>query len=214
MVGIADITVLAQDGEQLVVGLLTNPTFLAVAGGLALALLIVTIIVVRVVWRRARSFAGAQSHRIEQARTSFQALAGPEGPQRTAARLRQRLTSAVTETDRQLAAATAQPLVSATVAEQHHELRRLSTALDEHLRGLQRDPDAARVQAALPEAERWTDQLCGIAAELRASVRSTTTALTDADVRALGESTSDGVAALRAGVEFLAAQVRHHRTGR
>ncbi|MHA6793711.1 hypothetical protein ACVGVM_09370 [Pseudonocardia bannensis] len=215
MAGNTDTTVLAQDGSaELVVQLLTNPTFLAVAGGVALVLLIVTIVVVRRVWRRARSFAGAQSHRIEQARTSFQALAGPEGPQRTAARLRQRLTAAVAETDRQLAAAAVQPLVSATVADQHRELGRLSTALDGHLRGLQRDPDGARVQAALPEAERWTEQLCEIAAELRASVRSSATVTTDADVRSLGESTSDGVAALRAGVEFLAAQVRHHRAGR
>ncbi|WP_255426097.1 hypothetical protein [Pseudonocardia sp. C8] len=34
------------------------------------------------------------------------------------------------------------------------------------------------------------------------------TAGTDRDVRALGESTSDGAAALRAGIEFLQAQVR------
>ncbi|NMH95851.1 hypothetical protein [Pseudonocardia acidicola] len=193
-------------------------TVLAVGGSVALVLLIaallVGVVVVRRLVRRARGIAGAQAHRIEAARTSLQALTLPVGPQRTAAGLRRRLGVAVTATDRQLAAASAQPLVSATLADQHRELRRLAAALDEHLRGLQRDPDAVRVRAALPEAERWTDQLCDVASELRAAVRASVPAITDGDVRALSDSTSDGVAALRTGTEFLAAQVRHHRTAR
>jgi hypothetical protein len=193
--------------------LLDNPVALGVVGGLLLVLLVVVVVVVRRLVRRARQFAAAHAHRIDHARTAI-AAATLHGPQREAVVLRQRLTASVTETDRLLAAAAGAPLVASTLGEQHRELGRLAAALDEHLRGLQREPDAARVQAALPDARRWTEQLCEVGATLREQVRASGTVTTEADVRALGASTSDGVAALRAGVDFLQAQVRGYRTGR
>lgn len=192
---------------DLLVSLLTDPLFLAVAGGLLLVLAVVVAFAVRRLARGVRRFAGNNRHLVDRARSELQTRTLPEGPARRAAELRRSLTAAVTETDR-VVAATGHALVSATLAEQHHELGRLATSLDGHLLALQREPDTARVAAALPEAERWTEQLREVAAEIREHVRASTTALTDQDVRALGESTSDGTAALRTGIEFLQAQVR------
>lgn len=202
---------LAMDAVQveLLVSLLTDPVFLAVAGGLLLVLTVVLVVVARRLWRRARAFAGANAHHLERARTELRARTLPDGPQRRAVELRRRLAGTVAETDRVLAAAAGHAVVSATLTEQHRELGRLAAALDAHLRDLERDPEPARVEAALPEAAQWTEQLCEVAAELRESVRATT-GLHGDDVRALGESTSDGVAALRAGMEFL----QRYRTGR
>jgi hypothetical protein len=183
--------------------LLLSPTALAVLGGVLLVFALVLAFVLRRIWRRARSFADAQSHRLDRARTEFAALRLPEGPQRRAVDLRRRLGAAVTATERQFAPAEEHALVSATVQDQYLELRRLAAGLDTYLRSLQDDPDPARVEAALPEASIWTDQLCDVAAELRAAVRETTAGTTDADVRTLGTSTIDGVAALRAGMDFL-----------
>lgn len=192
---------------DLLVSLLTDPLFLGVAGGLVLVLAVVAAFAVRRLWRGLRRFAGNNHHLLTRARDELQTRTLPEGPARRAAELRRSLSDAVTETDR-VVAATGHALVSATLAEQHHELGRLATSLDGHLLALQREPDTARVAAALPEAERWTDQLCDVAAEIREHVRASMTAGTDQDVRALGESTSDGAAALRAGIAFLQAQVR------
>ncbi|MFP5071097.1 hypothetical protein ACLFMI_15720 [Pseudonocardia nantongensis] len=192
---------------DLLVSLLTDPLFLAVAGGLLLVLAVVVAFAVRRLWRGLRRFAGNNQHVINRARSELQTRTLPEGPARRAVELRRRLTDAVTETDRMIAA-TGHALVSATLAEQHHELGRLATSLDGHLLALQREPDTARAASALPEVERWTDQLCEVAAEIREHVRASMTAGTDQDVRALGESTSDGAAALRAGIEFLQGQVR------
>ncbi|WP_181783866.1 hypothetical protein, partial [Pseudonocardia pini] len=58
------------------------------------------------------------------------------------------------------------------------------------------------------EASGWTDQLCEIAAELRAAVRESARVTTHEDVQALGTGTKDGVAALRAGIDFLQERVR------
>ncbi|GAA4542830.1 hypothetical protein [Pseudonocardia xishanensis] len=185
---------------------LMNPVALAVVGGVLLVAVLVTGLVLRRMWTRARTFAGSQQHRIERARTELAALR-LDGPRREAVDLRRRLAESVTATDRQLAAAPS-VLVSATVEDQHRELRRLATELDAHLRTLQDEPDAARVEAALPEATGWTDQLCEIAAELRAAVRESARATTHTDVRALDTGTKDGVAALRAGIDFLSERVR------
>lgn len=192
---------------DLLVSLLTDPLFLAVAGGLLLVLAIVVAFTVRRLWRGLRRVAGNNQHLINRARSELQTRTLPEGPARRAAELRRSLSDAVAETDR-VVAATDHGLVSATLAEQHHELGRLATSLDGHLLALQREPDTARVTEALPEAERWTDQLCEVAAEIREHVRASMTAVTGQDVQALGESTSDGAAALRAGIEFLQTQVR------
>jgi hypothetical protein len=190
-------------GGDILFQLLLSPTALAVLGGVLLVFALVLAFVLRRVWRRARSFADAQSHRLDRARTEFAALRLPEGPQRRAVDLRRRLGAAVAATERQFARAEEHALVSATVQDQYLELRRLAAGLDTYLRSLQDDPDPARADAALPEAAAWTDQLCDVAAELRAAVRETTAGTTDADVRALGTSTIDGVAALRAGMDFL-----------
>jgi hypothetical protein len=190
-------------GGDILFQLLLSPTALAVLGGVLLVFALVLAFVLRRIWRRARSFAGAQSHRLDRARTEFAALRLPEGPQRRAVDLRRRLDAAVTATERQFAPAEEHALVSATVQDQYLELRRLAAGLDTYLRSLQDDPDPARVETALPEAATWTDQLCDVAAELRAAVRETTAGTTDADVRTLGTSTIDGVAALRAGMDFL-----------
>ncbi|HXV94580.1 MAG TPA: hypothetical protein VD813_14845 [Pseudonocardia sp.] len=199
------------DGAEILYGLLTEPVFLAVAGGLLLVFAIVALVVLRRLYRRARTLVGSQRHLIDRARVEVAARSLPAGPQREAAELRRRLGQAVTATDRQLTAAEAQPLVSATVAEQHHELKRLAATLDAHLRHLQGDPDPARVSAALPEAAAWTEQLCEVAAELRAAVRESVQATTAGDVRALGTSAADGVAGLRAGIDYLQAQIRSRR---
>lgn len=192
---------------DLIVSLLTDPVFLVVAGVLLLVLAVVVTLAVRRLWRGVRRIAGNNQHLIERARSELQTRTLPEGPARRAAELRRRLTTAVAETDR-VVAGTDHALVSATLAEQHHELGRLAASLDGHLLALQREPDTARVHAALPEAEQWTDQLCDVAAEIRENVRASATAVTGQDVRALGESTSDGAAALRTGIEFLQSQVR------
>jgi hypothetical protein len=192
--------------------LLGNPVAMGVVGGLLLVLLVVVVVVALRLVRRARRLAATHAHRIDRVRTAV-AAATLQGPQREAVELRQKLAASVTETDRLLASAAA-PLVVSTLGEQHRELGRLAAALDEHLRGLQREPDADRVQAALPEARQWTEQLCEVGATLREQVRASGTATTEADVRALGTSTSDGVAALRAGVDFLQEQVRSYRAGR
>jgi hypothetical protein len=196
--------------DELLEALLMNPVALAVLGGVLLVLVIVVGFVLRGLWKRARSFAGAQQHRIERARTEIAAIR-LSGPRREAVELRRTLAESVTATDRQLAAAPS-ALVGATVAEQHRELQRLAADLDAHLRTLQEEPAAARVEAALPEARGWTEQLCEIAAELRAGARESVRATTEEDVRALGTGTADGVAALRAGIDFLQSQV--YRTGR
>lgn len=193
---------------ELLQSLLTDPVFLAVAGVLLLVLVVVGVIVARRLVRRLRRVAGDNRHLINRARSELSVRTLPEGPGRRAAELRRRLSTAVAETDR-VVAGTDHALVSAALHEQHHELGRLSTSLDAHLVALQREPDAERAKAALPEAEQWTDQLCDIAAEIREQVRAGTTALTGQDVQALGESTSDGTAAMRAGIEFLRAQVKN-----
>lgn len=191
---------------QLIFALLTDPVFLAVAGVLLLILVVVVTIVTRRVVRRVRRLASDNQHLVNRARGELHRRTLPAGPARRAAALRQQLGTAVTETDRVVAAAD-HALVSATLAEQHRELGRLAGGLDGHLLALQRDPDAARVEAALPEAQRWTEQLCEIAGVIREEVRTSRTALTGQDVRALGEATTDGVAALRAGIDFLQTQV-------
>ncbi|MCW0212748.1 MAG: hypothetical protein OJJ54_05280 [Pseudonocardia sp.] len=190
-------------GGDILFRMLLSPTALAVIGGVLLVLVLVLAFVLRRMWRRARSFADSQSQRIDRARTEFAALRLPAGPQRRAVDLRRRLATAVSATERQFAPAAEHALVSATVQDQYLELRRLAAGLDTHLRSLQDDPDAGRVEASLPEATAWTGQLCDVAAELRAAVRETTSTTTDTDVRALGASTIDGVAALRAGMDFL-----------
>lgn len=195
------------DDYELLFRLLGEPVFLAIAGGLLLVLTIVAVVVGRRVWRRLRRFAGANAHLVERARAELHTRT-LQGPARTAAELRARLAAAVTETDRVVAAAAGHALVSATLAEQHHELGRLAAGLDRHLLGLTRDPEPARVQAALPEAQRWTEQLCEVAGDIRENVRASAAATRDSDVRALGDSTADGVAGLRAGIDFLQAQVR------
>lgn len=192
--------------DDLLEALLLNPGALAVVGGVLLILVIVVGFVLRGMWKRARSFAGSQQHRIERARTELAAIR-LTGPQRQAVDLRRRLAESVTATDRQLAAAPS-ALVGATVAEQHRELQRLAADLDAHLRTLADEPASDRVEAALPEARGWTDQLCEIAADLRTSVREAVQATTGDDVQALGTNTTDGVAALRAGIDFLQSQVR------
>jgi hypothetical protein len=135
-------------GGDILFQLLLSPTALAVLGGVLLVFALVLAFVLRRIWRRARSFADAQSHRLDRARTEFAALRLPEGPQRRAVDLRRRLDAAVTATERQFAPAEEHALVTATV-------------------------------------------------------RETTAGTTDADVRTLGTSTIDGVAALRAGMDFL-----------
>jgi hypothetical protein len=194
------------DSDVILESLLMNPVALAVVGGILLVAVVVLAFVLRRMWKRARTFAGTQQHRIERARTELAALR-LDGPRKQAVDLRRRLAEAVTATDRQLAAAPS-VLVSATVSDQHRELRRLAGELDAHLRTLQEEPAADRVEAALPEATGWTDQLCEVAAELRAGVRESARATTHEDVRALGTGTADGVAALRAGIDFLQSQVK------
>ncbi|WP_093089129.1 hypothetical protein [Pseudonocardia oroxyli] len=196
--------------DELLEALLMNPGALAVLGGVLLVLVIVVGFVLRSMWKRARTFAGTHQHRLDRARTEIAALRLPEGPRRRAVELRRRLAESVAATDRQLGAAPS-ALVGATVAEQHRELRRLAADLDAHLRTLQDEPAADRVEAALPEARLWTEQLCEIAAELRTAVREATRATTGEDVRALGTNAADGAAALRAGIDFLQSQVRHQR---
>lgn len=193
-------------GGRILEALLMNPVALAIVGGVLLVAVVVVAIVLRRMWKRARSFAATHQHRIERARTELAALR-LDGPRKQAVDLRRRLAEAVTATDRQLAAAPS-VLVGATVEDQHRELGRLAGELDAHLRTLQEEPDAARVEAALPEATGWTDQLCAIAAELRAAVRESAQVTTHQDVQALDAGTQDGVAALRAGIDFLQERVR------
>jgi hypothetical protein len=194
--------------DELLLQLLTDPVFLGVAGGLLLILLIVAVVVGRRLARRVRRLAGQNAHLTDRARAEVHARRLPEGPARTAAQLRRRLLAAVTETDRVISG-TDHALVSATLADQHRELRRLATALDAHLLGLARDPDPARVETALPEARQWTDQLCDVAGTIREGVRRT--GLHGGEVTALGESTSDATAALRAGVDYLQERVHRER---
>ena len=193
-------------GGQLLEALLMNPVALAIVGGILLVAVVIVGFVLRRMWKRARSFAGSHQHRIERARTELTGLR-LDGPRKQAVDLRRRLAEAVTATDRQLAVAPS-VLVSATVEEQHRELRRLARELDTHLRTLQEEPAVDRVEAALPEATGWTDQLCEIAAELRAAVRDSARVTTEQDVQALDTGTKDGVAALRAGIDFLSDRVR------
>lgn len=194
--------------DELIFRLLTDPVFLGVAGGLLLVLLIVAVVVGRRIVRRVRRLAGDNSHLIDRARAEIHTRRLPEGPARTAATLRQRLQAAVSETERAVTASD-HALVTATLADQLGELQRLAAALDAHLLGLAREPDPARIAAALPEAQHWTDQLCDVAGTIRDGVRST--GLHGGEVSALGESTSDATAALRAGVDYL--QQRVHREG-
>ncbi|WP_181781065.1 hypothetical protein, partial [Pseudonocardia pini] len=93
------------DSDEVLEVLLMNPVALAVVGGILLVAVVVLAFVLRRMWKRARSFAGTQQHRIERARTELAALRLPDGPQKRAVELRRQLAEAVTATDRQLAAA-------------------------------------------------------------------------------------------------------------
>lgn len=189
--------------EDLVYRLLTDPVFLGAVGIGLLVVLVVVIVVVVKVTRAVRRMAGRNAHLLDRARAAL-----VTGPAREAVELRGTLRAAVTETDRVMAG-TDHALVSAVLADQHRELRRLAGALDAHLDALARDPDARRVGEALPEAREWTRQLCDVAGTLRDGVRRT--ALHGEEVRALDESTTEAAAALRAGVDYLAERVRHGR---
>lgn len=176
----------------------------AIVGVLGLLFLIVMGLLVRKVVQRGKQ---AVAPRLERARTEFAAARLGSGPQRQAVELRRRLATAVDATNRTVGAEQSRPLVSALVLDQHRELQRLATELDGYLKTLQHEPDAAAVARALPEATDWTDQLCGVAAELREAVRDSARLTKQDDVRALGRSAFDATAGLRAGIDFLQAQV-------
>jgi hypothetical protein len=83
-------------------------------------------------------------------------------------------------------------------------------SLDEHLRGLEREPDEARLAAALPAAEQQVSQWCAASASAREAARSAALAVSAGQLAELTTQVELEAGSVQAGVDYLTSQQRPH----
>jgi hypothetical protein len=88
------------------------------------------------------------------------------------------------------------------------QLAATGRSLDEHLRRLEREPDEARLAAALPAAEQQVSQWCAASASAREAARSAALAVSAGQLAELTSQVELEVGSAQAGVDSLKSQPR------
>jgi hypothetical protein len=89
-------------------------------------------------------------------------------------------------------------------------LAAVGRALEEHLRRLEREPDEARLTAALPAAGQQVSDWCAASASAREAARSAALAVSAGQLAELTTQVELEVAWVQAGVDYLKSQRRLH----
>jgi hypothetical protein len=179
----------------------------AVAGLLLIAVLMVFGLLARRAIRR-RLPAGRQL--VDRAVTGWRAQALPAGPRRRLAGLRVQLEDGLEMTSRQAEEMRTTPAPLGMLPELAGRLATTGRSLDEHLRGLEREPDEARLAAALPAAEQQVSQWCAASASAREAARSAALAVSAGQLAELTTQVELEAGSVQAGVDYLTSQQRPH----
>ncbi|MGI8434790.1 MAG: hypothetical protein ACR2LE_08660 [Nocardioidaceae bacterium] len=178
--------------------LLNHPGVVLILAVVVLLLLLAGGITVWVVVRKLR-----RSAVFGRSLLQLRAQGLPEGPVRELASLRLSLQRATDYTVESVALAEQAGQPIGDLAGLTQRLTRLSSAVDNHLRWLEREPDSARLQTLLPMARQRTNEVTTAASRIRNTLGQFVQADSGTEIDALTADVATEVEALQAGVESL-----------
>jgi hypothetical protein len=187
---------------------LVSPSGL-VAVAVVVVLLIAALTVAGLLARRAirrRLPAGRQL--ADRAVTGWRARTLPAGPRRRVAELRAQLEDGLTVAGRQAGEMHATSVPLGMLPELIGQLTAAGRSLGEHLRRLEREPDEARLAAALPAAGQQVSEWCAASAAARETARSAALAVSAGQLSELTSQVELAVASVQAGIDYLRTQKR------